>query len=80
MTTDFFQLDGFFTISDGTFHSSLWASLLMDYEVFDQHLDFTSFVTELAFVFHLLDEGSNHTIGHVATCWLASSDDTQDTS
>ena len=43
----------------------------MDPEIFDQHLDFTSLVTELAFVLHLLDEGSNHTVCHVGWHLLA---------
>ena len=45
----------------------------MEIDIFKQHLDLTSLVTELAFVFHLLDEGSNHTVGHAGWHLLAAS-------
>ena len=43
----------------------------MDPDILEQHLDLTSLVTEQAFVFHLLDEGSNHTVGHAGWHLLA---------
>ena len=45
----------------------------METNIFKQHLDLTSLVTELTFVFHLLDEGSNHTVGHGVWHLLAAS-------
>ena len=45
----------------------------MNPDVFKQHLGLTSLVTEQAFVFHLLDEGTNHTVGHVIWHLLAAS-------
>ena len=45
----------------------------MDLEILNQHLDVTSLVTELAFVLHQLDEGSENTVGQVGWHFLAAS-------
>ena len=71
MTTELSHLDSCSTISEGTLNSSLRASLLMNSYILDQHLDLTSLVTELAFVLHLLNKRTDHTVGHVGWHLLA---------
>jgi len=73
MTRKLFQLDNCFTILEGTLHCSFWTSFFMHPDILDQHFGLTSLVTEQAFVFHLLDEGSNHTVGHAGWHLLAAS-------
>ena len=53
------------TVVPGAFDGSLWTLLLMSHQVLQHHLDLTSLIIVLAFVLDLLDEGSDHAVGHV---------------